>query len=62
MKGGTLALEGFETRLWTVRDPAHPARLKSALLPAEVRAAFGAPPAGERYSRAPIGLMESTGR
>ena len=47
MKGGTLALEGYETRLWTVRDPAHPARLKSAFLPAEVRAAFGAPPAGD---------------
>jgi 4-hydroxybenzoyl-CoA thioesterase len=41
MKGGVLALEGFETRLWTVRDPAHPTRLKSASLPAEVRAAFG---------------------
>ena len=47
MKGGTLALEGFETRLWTVRDPAHPTRLKSATLPAEVRAAFGAPPAAD---------------
>ena len=47
MKGGTLALEGFETRLWTVRDPAHPARLKSASLPAEVRAAFGATSAGD---------------
>ena len=23
-KGGVLALEGFETRLWTVRDPADP--------------------------------------
>jgi len=41
MKGSALALEGFETRLWTVRDPAHPTRLKSASLPAEVRAAFG---------------------
>ena len=47
MKGGTLALEGFETRLWTVRDPAHPLRLKSASLPVEVRAAFGAMPAGD---------------
>jgi len=47
MKGGTLALEGFETRLWTVRDPANPARLRSASLPPEVRAAFGAAtPAG----------------
>src|SRR5262245_48410073 len=41
MKGSALALEGFETRLWTVRDPAHPTRLKSASLPAEVRVAFG---------------------
>ena len=42
-KGGTLALEGFETRLWTVRDPADPKRLKSAPLPDEVREAFKAP-------------------
>ena len=41
-KGGALALEGFETRLWTVRDPADPARLKSAPLPEAVRRAFGA--------------------
>jgi 4-hydroxybenzoyl-CoA thioesterase len=41
MKHSALALEGFETRLWTVRDPAHPKRLKSAPVPAEVRAAFG---------------------
>ena len=39
-KGGTLALEGFETRLWTVRDPADPKRLKSAPIPDEVRAGF----------------------
>jgi 4-hydroxybenzoyl-CoA thioesterase len=39
-KRGTLALEGFETRLWTVRDPADPARLKSGALPAEVLEAF----------------------
>jgi len=45
-KGGALALEGFETRLWTVRDPANPARLKSAPIPDEVRAAFGATTAG----------------
>lgn len=40
---GALALEGFETRLWTVRDAADKNRLRSAPLPAEVRAAFGAP-------------------
>lgn len=39
-KAGVLALEGFETRLWTVRDPADPDKLKSAPLPAEIRAAF----------------------
>ena len=39
-KGDTLALEGFETRLWTVRDPADPKRLKSARMPAEVLEGF----------------------
>lgn len=40
-KAGTLALEGFETRLWTVRDPHDKSRLKSGTLPPEVLAAFG---------------------
>ena len=39
-KGDVLALEGFETRLWTVRDPADPKRLKSGPMPAEIVAAF----------------------
>jgi 4-hydroxybenzoyl-CoA thioesterase len=39
-KQGVVALEGFETRLWTVRDPADKSRLKSAPLPAAVLAAF----------------------
>ena len=39
-KGGALALEGFETRLWTVRDSADPDKLKSAPMPAEIRSAF----------------------
>src|SRR5499427_10922728 len=42
MKGGTLALEGFETRLWTVRDAADRSRLKSAPLPAGILAGFKA--------------------
>jgi 4-hydroxybenzoyl-CoA thioesterase len=41
-KGDTLALEGFETRLWTVRDPANANHLKSGAMPPEVVAAFGA--------------------
>ena len=43
MKQGGVALEGFETRLWTVRDPADKSRLKSAPLPAAVVAAFQSP-------------------
>ena len=39
-KAGALALEGFETRLWTVRDAADADKLKSAPMPAEIRAAF----------------------
>ena len=39
-KGGVLALEGFETRLWTTRDPADPRKIKSATMPAEVLAGF----------------------
>ncbi len=39
-RGDTLALEGFETRLWTVRDPAHGNRLKSGTMPPEIMAAF----------------------
>ena len=34
--------EGFETRLWTVRDPAS-GRIKSGDMPAEIVAAFGGP-------------------
>jgi 4-hydroxybenzoyl-CoA thioesterase len=39
-KDGALALEGFETRLWTVRDPANAGRLKSGAMPPEVVAGF----------------------
>jgi 4-hydroxybenzoyl-CoA thioesterase len=40
MRGDVLALEGFETRLWTVRDPDNGSRLKSGTMPPEVIAAF----------------------
>ena len=33
---GALAVEGFETRVWVVRDPADPTRIKSHPIPAEV--------------------------
>jgi 4-hydroxybenzoyl-CoA thioesterase len=37
---GTLGLMGYETRLWTVRDPDNPKRLRSGTMPAEIIAAF----------------------
>ncbi|HEY7548911.1 MAG TPA: acyl-CoA thioesterase [Hyphomicrobiaceae bacterium] len=40
--GSALALEGFETRLWTVRD-AGTGRIKSGPMPSEVIAAFAEP-------------------
>ena len=39
-KAGVLALEGFETRLWTVRDANDNKRLRSGTLPPEVLAGF----------------------
>jgi 4-hydroxybenzoyl-CoA thioesterase len=38
--GGPLGLIGYETRLWTVRDPDDPTRLKSGTMPAEIIEAF----------------------
>jgi 4-hydroxybenzoyl-CoA thioesterase len=35
-KAGTLAVEGFETRVWTGPDPMNPERMKSRPLPGEV--------------------------
>ncbi|HUY13691.1 MAG TPA: thioesterase family protein [Terriglobia bacterium] len=35
-KSRTLAVDGFETRVWTARDPDDPERLKSRPLPPEV--------------------------
>ncbi len=39
-KGGVLALEGYEMRLWTVRDSANPRKIKSATMPPEILAGF----------------------
>jgi 4-hydroxybenzoyl-CoA thioesterase len=33
---GVLAVEGYETRVWAVRDPADPKRIKSQPLPAQL--------------------------
>jgi len=37
---GAVGVEGFETRVWTARDPADPARIRATPIPAEVIAAF----------------------
>ena len=42
-KDGLLALEGFETRVWTVRDLSDKNRLRSAPIPPEVLAGFNRP-------------------
>ena len=48
-KNGTLAVEGFETRLWTVRDGADPNRLKSGSMPAEITKHFNAAESGRPW-------------
>ena len=35
-KGGALAVEGFETRIWAKRDAGDPGRIKKQSIPAEV--------------------------
>ncbi len=40
MKDGALAVEGFETRVWMVRDPDRPGRFKPQPIPAEIVARF----------------------
>lgn len=40
--GGELAVEGNETRVWAVRDPADPDKMRTRAIPAEVIAKFGA--------------------
>jgi 4-hydroxybenzoyl-CoA thioesterase len=42
LRGDTLTVEGFETRVWTVWDPENPERLKAASIPVEVIALFTA--------------------
>lgn len=39
--GGTVAVEGNESRVWAVTDPANPERIKTVPIPAEVIAKFG---------------------
>jgi 4-hydroxybenzoyl-CoA thioesterase len=41
-KSGELAVEGFETRVWVVRDQSDPDKLKSQPIPREVRDRFAA--------------------
>jgi 4-hydroxybenzoyl-CoA thioesterase len=38
---GALATEGFETRVWTVRDPTDAKRIKSHPIPSDVLARLG---------------------
>jgi 4-hydroxybenzoyl-CoA thioesterase len=40
LKGGELAAEGLETRVWTGRDPANPEKIRSQPIPDEVLSRF----------------------
>jgi 4-hydroxybenzoyl-CoA thioesterase len=42
--GGTLAVEGRETRVWAARDKADPSKLKAQPIPPDVMARFEIPP------------------
>ncbi len=42
LKAGVLAVECWETRVWSVRHPDDPARIKAAPIPAEVVETLGA--------------------
>jgi 4-hydroxybenzoyl-CoA thioesterase len=44
-KDGTLAVEGFESRVWIVRDPDRPGRFKPQPIPSEIVARLTAPTA-----------------
>ena len=39
-RAGALAVEGFETRVWVVRDAADPQRVRSQPIPSEILARF----------------------
>jgi 4-hydroxybenzoyl-CoA thioesterase len=43
-EGGRLAVEGFETRVWTAVDPEDPERIKARALPTAVVEALGGRP------------------
>ncbi len=40
-RGETLAIEGYETRVWAGADPDRPGGIKGVAIPAAVKAAFG---------------------
>lgn len=40
LRNGVLAVEGFETRVWTVRDREDPERLRSEPIPEEIKERF----------------------
>jgi 4-hydroxybenzoyl-CoA thioesterase len=40
-RGSTLAIEGFETRVWAGPDPSRPGAIKGVKIPDVVKAAFG---------------------
>src|SRR5215469_11159148 len=50
---GALAVEGFETRVWVVRDPDDPGRMKSQAIPPQIVATHTRHPLHTSLSAAP---------
>ncbi|HEX3484728.1 MAG TPA: acyl-CoA thioesterase [Micropepsaceae bacterium] len=48
MKGGDMAVEGFEKRVWAVADPARPGRIKAEPIPREIMASLSDPTGATR--------------
>jgi 4-hydroxybenzoyl-CoA thioesterase len=48
IKGGDLAVEGFEKRVWAVDDPDHPGRIKAEPIPRDVMASLSDPTGATR--------------
>lgn len=46
LKGGELAVEGFEKRVWAAADPAQPGRIKAKPVPPEIIACLSDPTGG----------------
>jgi 4-hydroxybenzoyl-CoA thioesterase len=48
LKGGDLAVDGFEKRVWAIADPERPGRIKTQPIPREIMASLSDPTGATR--------------